>query len=82
MPIELTQHFISQYKKLPAEIRLKINKALLSLVEADFRQLGQSSHRIEGAPGIYEFDIDVQYRLTFERRSDTYILRNVDATQA
>ncbi len=78
MPIELTQRFIRQYKKLPSDIRQKINKALLSLLEADFRHPEQYSHKIEGAPGIYEFYIDFQYHLTFERRSDTFILRNVD----
>jgi hypothetical protein len=76
--IELSQHFIEQYKKLPAAIRRKTDKTLLSLTEADFRSPGLQSQKIEGAPGIFAAFVDAQYHLTFERGSSSFILRNID----
>jgi hypothetical protein len=77
MPLELTQRFIDQYQHLPAAIQRKVDKAL-RLLDADFRHPGLRSHPVEGTPGIFEAYVDIQYRLTFHRRSNTLILRNVD----
>jgi len=77
MPLELTQRFINQYQYLPAAIQRKVDKAL-RLLDADFRHPGLHSHPVEGAPGIFEAYVDIKYRLTFERRSNTLIMRNVD----
>ena len=33
---------------------------------------------VESAPGVFEAYVDVKYRMTFERRSDTFVMRNVD----
>jgi hypothetical protein len=74
--IELSQRFIHQYQKLPSSIRLKIDKACLSLMESDFRR--PNCRLIEGASSIFENLIDTQYRFTFERRSDAFVLRNID----
>lgn len=77
MPIELTGRFVKQYTKLPATIRQKVDKAL-NLLDADFRHPGLRSHPVEGTPGIIEAQVDRKYRMTYERRGDTLILRNVD----
>ena len=77
MPILLTERFIRQYGLLPAAIQRKVDKALRFL-DKDFRHPGLRSHPVEGAQGIFEAYVDIKYRLTFERRSDTFILRNVD----
>jgi hypothetical protein len=77
MPIELTERFIRQYGQLPSAIRHKVDKAL-RLLESDFRHPGLRSHPIQGAHGIFEAYVDIKYRMTFERRSDTFVLRNVD----
>lgn len=77
MPIELTNRFVLQYGKLPAAIQRKVDKALRSL-DANFRHPGLRSHPVERAPGVFEAYVDIKYRMTFERRNDTFILRNVD----
>ena len=77
MPVELTERFIRQYGRLPPAIRRKVDKSL-RLLESDFRHPGLRSHPVQGAPGIFEAYVDIKYRMTFERRSDSFILRNVD----
>lgn len=77
MPLELTQRFIHQYHNLPVAIQRKVDEAL-KFLDADFRHPGLHSHPVEGAPGIFEACVDIKYRLTFERRGNTLILRNVD----
>jgi len=77
MPVELTERFIKQYGRLPGAIRQKVDKALI-LLDADFRHPGLRSHPVESAPGIIEAYVDQKYRMTFERRGDILIMRNVD----
>jgi hypothetical protein len=77
MPIQLTEHFVKQYARLPKLIQQKVDKALM-LLDTDFRHPGLRSHPLEGSPGIMEAYVDRKYRLTFERRSDNLIMRNVD----
>ncbi len=77
MPIEYSPRFVHQYGQLPAAIQRKVDKAL-RLLDADFRHPGLRSHPVESAPGIFEAYVDVKYRMTFERRSDTLVMRNVD----
>ena len=77
MPLDYTERFKLQYVKLPLAVRLKVDKSL-KLLDANFRHPGLRSHPVEGAPGIYEAHVDRKYRLTFERRGDILILRNVD----
>jgi len=33
---------------------------------------------VESAPGIFEAYVDRKYRMTFEHRGDTFVMRNVD----
>lgn len=77
MPIQLTQRFVRQYGQLPITIQRKVDKAL-RLLDIDFRHPGLRSHPIESAPGVFEAYVDIKYRMTFERRGDTFIMRNVD----
>jgi len=77
MPVELTERFIRQYTRLPIAIRNKVDKAL-RLLDNDFRHPGLRSHPVEKAPGIFEACVDDKYRMTFERKGVTFILRNVD----
>jgi len=77
MPIQLTNRFVRQYVRLPEAIQRKVDKAL-RLLDADFRYPGLRSHSVESAPGVFEAYVDVKYRMTFERRSDTFVMRNVD----
>jgi len=77
VPVEFTDRFVKQYLRLPVKIQHKVDKALL-LLDADFRKPGLHSHPIAGAHGIFEAYVDRRYRMTFERKRDTYITRNVD----
>ena len=77
MPIQFTERFIKQYSQLPKPIQRKIDKAL-ALLDADFRHPGLRSHPVESAPVVIEAYVDRKYRMTFERRGDTFIMRNVD----
>jgi hypothetical protein len=77
MPLDYTARFKFQYAKLPLGVRLKVDKSL-RLLDANFRHPGLRSHPIEGAPGIFEAYVDRKYRMTFESRGDTLIMRNVD----
>lgn len=77
MPIELTERFVRQYSQLPNTIQRKVDKALL-LLDSDFRRPGLHSHPIESAPGVFEAYVDRKYRMTFERRGGTFVMRNVD----
>ena len=77
MPIQLTNRFVRQYGQLPEATQHKVDKAL-RLLDADFRYPGLRSHPIESAPGVFEAYVDVKYRMTFERHSDTFVMRNVD----
>ena len=77
MPIEFTGRFVKQYTRLPKTIQLKVDKALITL-DIDFRHPGLRSHPVEGASGIIEAYVDRKYRMTYERRGNTFIMRNVD----
>jgi len=77
MPLELTERFVGRYVRLPAAIQRKVDKAL-RLLDTDFRHPGLRSHPVAGAPGIFAAYVDSKYRMTFERRGNTFIMRNVD----
>jgi hypothetical protein len=64
--IELTDRFKDAYAELPAAIQKKTKKTL-RLLDADPRHPSLQSKPIEGAPGIFEARVDLNYRLTFER---------------
>jgi hypothetical protein len=77
MPIEFTERFVKQYAQLPKTVQQKVDKALV-ILDADFRHPGLRSHPVESAPGVFEAYVDRRYRMTFERHSDTFVMRNVD----
>jgi hypothetical protein len=77
MPIQFTERFVKQYERLPKVIQRKVDKAL-RLLDAGFRHPGLRSHSLEGVEGIFEAYVDIKYRMTFERRGDMFIMRNVD----
>lgn len=64
--IELTETFKKYYGDLPGHIQKRAKKALRLLAENP-RHSSLRSKPIEGAPGIYEASIDMQYRMTYER---------------
>ena len=77
MPIVLTERFVTQYGKLPAAIQRKVDKSL-RLLGSDFRHPGLKTHPVQSAPGIYEASVNSHYRMTYERKGEDLVLRNVD----
>lgn len=77
MPIKLSERFASKYEDLPLNMRNKVDKAL-KLLNENFHHPGLLSHRIKGYEDIYEAYVDQKFRLTYERKGNTLILRNVD----
>jgi len=77
MPVRYTAKFRKQYGDLPTIIQLKVDKSI-ELLDSDFRYPGLQSHPLQGYPGIFEAYVDVKYRMTYERRGDIFIMRNVD----
>ncbi len=77
MPLRYTGRFKKQYIRLPLAVRIKVDRAL-KMLESNFRHPGLRSHPVESATGIFEAYVDSKYRMTFERRNDTFIMRNVD----
>ena len=77
MSIQFSERFAKQYERLPVTIQRKMDKAL-RLLDADFRHPGLRSHPVEGVEDIFAAYVDDKYRMTFERRGDNFIMRNVD----
>ena len=77
MPVRFTERFARQYERLPQSVQKKVDKAL-RLLEVDFRHPGLQSHPVQGSEDIFEARVDIKYRMTFERRSDVFVMRNVD----
>jgi mRNA-degrading endonuclease RelE of RelBE toxin-antitoxin system len=77
MPIRFTERFARQYEALPKTIQKKVDKTLF-LLELDYRHPGLRSHPLGGVKGIFEAYVDAKYRITFERRGEIFIMRNVD----
>jgi hypothetical protein len=77
MPIKTTERFDAQYERLSPILQDKIKKAV-SFLDIDFRHPGLRSHPVKGYEGIHEAYVDEKYRMTYERRGDVLILRNVD----
>jgi mRNA interferase RelE/StbE len=75
--IKLTGRFLKSFARLPAPVQEKVKKQLRLLAE-DPRHPSLQSKPIQGAPGIYEARVDIDYRMTYERDADdTLILRVV-----
>ena len=64
--IEIPDRFRIFAAQLPPEIRRKLANAIRMLAN-DPRYPSLQSKPVEGAPGIYEARVDLQYRLTCER---------------
>jgi addiction module RelE/StbE family toxin len=75
--IRFTRRFLKSFTHLPASIQEKVKKQLALLAE-DPRHPSLQTKPVQGASGIYEARVDIDYRLTYERgKDDTLILRVV-----
>jgi addiction module RelE/StbE family toxin len=75
--IKFTRRFLKSFVRLPVAVQEKIKEQIALLVENP-RHPSPQTKPIQGASGIYEARIDVDYRLTYEREADdTLVLRMV-----
>ena len=74
--LRILKTFKKDYKKLPPEIKEKVDKQLEFLLNnPDHPSL--NLHLIRGTKGIWEGYVDYRYRFTFEMEGDYYVLRKV-----
>jgi mRNA-degrading endonuclease RelE of RelBE toxin-antitoxin system len=75
--IARTQTFDELFAQLPGEIQKKVLKAIQLLAE-NTRYPSLQTKPVEGAPGIYEAQVDRSYRMTYQRLpGDRLLLRVV-----
>lgn len=75
--IRLTRRFLKSFARLPKAVQEKIKKQIALLAENP-RHPSLQTKPIQGAEGIYEARIDINYRMTYERDADdTLVLRVV-----
>ena len=75
--IRFTRRFLKSFARLPAAVQEKVKKQIALLAENP-RHPSLQSKPIQGAPGIYEARVDIDYRMTYERDADdTLVLRVV-----
>jgi len=76
MPISRTAGFDRAYLALPPAVRAKVDRAIL-LLDENWRHPGLRARRLSGHRDIFYARVDRNHRITYERRGDVLILRNV-----
>jgi mRNA-degrading endonuclease RelE of RelBE toxin-antitoxin system len=76
MPIRRTTRFDKAYLALRPSIRAKVDRAI-SLLDENWQHPGLRAKRLSGHRDIFYARIDRNHRITYERRGDVLILRNV-----
>ncbi len=64
--IEYTETFLKQFYQLPKPVQKKARKSIRLLAENP-KHPSLRSKSVQGAKGIYEASLDMQYRFTYER---------------
>ena len=78
--IRFTRRFLKSFARLPAALQEKIKKQIALLAENP-RHHSLQSKPIQGAPGICEARVDIDYRMTYERDADDTLVLRVVAKQ-
>lgn len=76
MRIYRTNRFKKQYKKLPAEIKNLFQKQIL-LFFKNSKHNSLGIKKMQGTFGVWEMRISKSYRLTFQKKDEAFILRNI-----
>ena len=76
MPTELSRRFVRAYDRLPPEVQKRVDRAL-QLLDENWRHPGLRARRLSGHRDIFYARVDREHRITYERRGDLLILRNV-----
>jgi mRNA interferase RelE/StbE len=72
--LRILSTFKKDYKKLPLEIREKVDKQL-ALLTGNPSHPSLNLHQIRGTAGLWEGYVDYHYRFTFEVDGEYYVLR-------
>jgi len=76
MRFQFTRRFQRGYASLTEEDAARVRKSLRFLA-GNPRQPGLRAKKIQGTDGIWEARAGLSVRMTFERRGDVIVLRNV-----
>ena len=75
--IRFTRRFLKSFARLPASAQDKVKKQLALLAKAP-RNSSLQTKPIQGATGLFEARVDIDYRLAYEQDEDnTLVLRVV-----
>lgn len=76
MNLYTTGRFEREYKKLPPDIK-STTKEKLKLFVNNISHPSLRVKKIKGTDNIWEVSITMNYRFTFEKIKDGYLLRNI-----
>lgn len=75
--IRFTRRFLKSFARLPLAVQDKVKKQIALLADNP-RHPSLQTKPIQGADGLYEARVDIDYRMTYERDAkDTLVLRVV-----
>jgi mRNA interferase RelE/StbE len=74
--IKFTRRFLHSFARLPRALQEKIKKQIELLAENP-RHPSLQTKPIQGAEGIYEARVDIDYRMTYEREADDKLVLRV-----
>ncbi len=76
MQIQATQTFVRLYKKMPAEIKERAQKALM-LFESNPAHPSLGHKKMAGQEDIFEIRVSQNYRITYQKTGDVLYLRKI-----
>ena len=76
MPVRRSKRFNRAFLKLPPKLQGKVLRAL-RLLDEDFRHPGLRAKRVRGTDDVYEARVDYKHRMTYQRRGEWLVMRNV-----
>ncbi len=76
MRFRALRNFADDYRKLPAEIQGRFDKAI-KLFETNPRHPSLRVKKVKGTAGIWEASVTLSYRFTFNWEADVVTLRRI-----
>ena len=76
MHIEATDTFIKLYKKLPADIKERTQKAI-EFLQTNPQHPSLGHKKMAGQKDIFEIRVSQNYRITYQKIGDTAYLRKI-----
>jgi len=82
--IKFTRRFLKSFARLPKSVQEKVKKQIAAIIKQiaslaeNPRHPSLQTKPIQGADGIFEARVDIDYRMTYEREADdTLVIRVV-----